>query len=269
MSELSEVLQTAIDAAHTGGEILKGYFVDGVAIRNKSATGGKSYDLVSDADVSSERAIADLLRQRYPAHEVLGEEDLQSADMDAEHLWIVDPLDGTNNFAHRIPHFAVSVAYYERGVATAGAVWNPIRDDLYTAVRGQGAFHNGSPIGCSDASSLDQAMIGCGFYYDRGEMMRRTLAAIEDCFVHSIHGIRRFGTASLDLCQVASGCFEAFFEYNLSVWDFAAGALIIQEAGGTITTARGEPLPIANTSLLASNGLLHQSMLEITRRHHP
>jgi len=269
VSELAEVLQTAVDAAHTGGNILEKFYAEGVAIRNKSEAGGKSYDLVSDADIGSERAIAELLKQRYPDHEVLGEEDLQTANRNAEHLWIVDPLDGTNNFAHRIPHFAVSVAYYRSGVATAGAVWNPVRRDLYTAIRGQGAFHNGQPIRCSTAGSLDQAMIGCGFYYDRGEMMRRTLAAIEDCFHQSIHGIRRFGTASLDLCQVATGCFEAFFEYNLSVWDFAAGALIIQEAGGKITTARGEPLPIGNTSLLASNSFLHESMLEITRRHHP
>ena len=150
-----------------------------------------------------------------------GEEDLDG-DIDAEHLWIIDPLDGTNNFAHRIPHFAVSVAYYHRGQPVVGAVLNPARDEIFTAVRGGGAFCNGEPVSVCDATSLDQALIGCGFYYDRGAMMRSTLAAVEDFFGHDIHGIRRFASA-LDLCQVGCGHFGGFFEYELSPWDFAAG----------------------------------------------
>lgn len=262
---LQPVLDSAVQAAHIGGDILKRYFEDGVAMRDKSGDGGKSYDLVSDADEESERAIASYLRNRYPSHEFLGEESLQDGDTSAEHLWIIDPLDGTNNFAHRIEHFAVSIGYYQHGVATAGVVLNPINGDCYTAIRGGGAFRNGRTVRVSDTRSLDRAMIGCGFYYDRGEMMRATLATIEKCFSHNIHGIRRFGTASLDLCMVGCGRLDAFFEYQLSPWDFAAGALFLSEAGGTITDTAGEKLPITQSSVLATNSHLHESMRAITK----
>jgi len=269
MIDLASILETATAAARTGGEILRRYFEQGVTMRDKSAAGGKSYDLVSDADEQSEHAIAKLLRDAYPTHELLGEESLQGGDAGAEHLWIIDPLDGTNNFAHNIEHFAVSIGYYENGRPRVGAIYQPIHDCMYTAVRGGGAMRDGVPVRVSDADSLGRAMIGCGFYYDRGEMMRSTLAAIEECFSHDIHGIRRFGTASLDLCMVGCGQLEAFFEYNLSAWDFAAGALFITEAGGQITDARGEPLPIGSSSVVASNGHLHDAITNITRRHCP
>ena len=120
-----------------------------------------------------------------------------------------------------------------------------------------------------DATRLDEVIVGVGFYYDRGAMMEATLAAIRDLKLKQIHGIRRFGTASLDLCAVALGRYGAYFEYELSPWDFAAGRLFVEEAGGTVTTARGEPLPLAKSSLLASNGPLHGPMLEVVRAHHP
>jgi myo-inositol-1(or 4)-monophosphatase len=264
-----DYLDSATQAAKIGADILKRYFDDGVAMRNKSAEGGKSYDLVSDADEESEKAIANFLRDQYPSHELLGEESLQGGDATADHLWVIDPLDGTNNFAHRIEHFAVSVGYYEKGVAVAGAVLNPATGDLFTASRGGGAFRNGNQVRVSDTATPDQAMIGCGFYYDRGEMMRCTLAAIEECFAQDIHGIRRFGTASLDLCMVGCGKLDAFFEYQLSPWDFAAGSLFLTEAGGQITDARGEPLPIATSSVLATNSRLHEPLQTITARHLP
>lgn len=269
MNHLQPILESAVTAARTGGAILRRYFDDGVTMRDKSSDGGKSYDLVSDADEESEAAIESFLRKTYPDHELLGEEHLQDGDATADHLWIIDPLDGTNNFAHRIEHFAVSIGYYEKGVAMAGAVFNPANDDLFTASRGGGAFRNGQRVGVSDVKSLSQAMIGCGFYYDRGEMMRATLSAIDDCFSHDIHGIRRFGTASLDLCMVGCGKLDAFFEFKLSPWDFAAGALFVTEAGGAITDARGEPLPIAASSVLATNLNLHESVQAITQKHLP
>lgn len=267
MTELDSILQTAIDAARVGGAVLRQYFEEGVTIRDKSAGGGKSYDLVSDADEQSEKAIESFLRQAYPTHELLGEEALQGGDATADHLWIIDPLDGTNNFAHRIEHFAVSIGYYEKGVAMVGAVLNPANDDLFTVTRGGGAFRNGRRVRVSDVDSLKQAMIGCGFYYDRGAMMRATLAAIDDCFSHHVHGIRRFGTASLDLCMVGCGMLDAFFEFKLSPWDFAAGSLFVTEAGGEITDVNGEPLPIATSSVLASNSKLHESVRAITTKH--
>jgi myo-inositol-1(or 4)-monophosphatase len=256
-------LEVARSGARAGAEILRRYFHEGVDIRSK---GGAS--LVSDADVESENAIAELIREALPGHAVLGEEE-HAAAADAEHLWIVDPLDGTSNFAHHIPHFSVSIAYYHSGEPQCGVIFNPMRDDWYEAVRGAGATYNGRAVHVSDESQLSETLVGVGFYYDRGAMMEATLAAIRDLFHAQIHGIRRFATASLDLCHVGCGFYGAFFEYELSPWDFAAGRLFIEEAGGSVTTCDGSELPIARGTLLASNGKLHEAMLEITRRHLP
>ncbi len=269
MTQLHQHLNIAVAAARVGGDVLRRYFEQGVQVRDKSAGGGKAYDLVTDADLESEKAIASLLRDAYPSHEMLGEESLQQGNGEAENLWIIDPLDGTNNFAHRIEHFAVSIGYYERGRPMVGAVYQPLLDEMYTVIRGHGAFRGGERVHVSAAESLGQAMIGCGFYYDRGAMMRSTLAAIEECFSNDIHGIRRFGTASLDLCMVGCGQLDGFFEYNLSPWDFAAAALFVEEAGGRVTDAQGGNLPIGSTSIVASNGTLHDRLVEITTRHQP
>jgi myo-inositol-1(or 4)-monophosphatase len=262
------LLDSATDAAQIGGDILMRYLREGVQIRDKSADGGKTYDLVSDADIESEKAIATYLRDQYPGHELLGEEELVG-DVDAEHLWIIDPLDGTNNFAHQIPHFAVSIAYYHRGKPIVGAILNPARSEMFTAVRGGGAHRNGQRVSVCDSDSLARTLIGCGFYYDRGAMMRSTLAAVEEFFGNEIHGIRRFGTAALDLCQVGCGHFGGFFEYQLSPWDFAAGRLFVEEAGGIVTNGKGHPLRLETTSVVASNGKLHDAVIDITSRHHP
>jgi myo-inositol-1(or 4)-monophosphatase len=256
-------LQVALAAARAGGAIVSDAFRDGVEIRSKAAA-----DLVTDADTSSERVIVDLIREAYPDHAVLAEESHRD-DADSPHLWIVDPLDGTNNFAHRIPHFAVSIAYYRDGRPECGVVHNPVRDDWYVAVRGSGATCNGAPARVVASPRLDEVMVGVGFYYDRGAMMEATLAAIRDVFRQGVHGVRRFGTASLDLCQVGIGSFGAFFEYTLSPWDFAAGRLFVEEAGGRVTTCLGTPLPLARTTLLASNGLLHDAMLSVIGPHAP
>jgi len=261
------LLEVATQAAKVGGEVLMRYLRDGVEMSDKTASGGKSYDLVSDADLESEKAIAALISEAYPTHELLGEEEL-SGSVDAEHLWIIDPLDGTNNYAHEIPHFAVSIAYYYQGKPEVGVVFNPARSDLYTATRGGGAYRNGERVTVCESKTLGKTLVGCGFYYDRGAMMRSTLGAIEEFFSHDIHGIRRFGTAALDLCQVGCGQFGAFFEYLLSPWDFAAGVLFVQEAGGEITNAWGEPLPLEKSSVVASNGLLHPTVIEITGKHY-
>ncbi|MEZ6126593.1 MAG: inositol monophosphatase family protein [Planctomycetaceae bacterium] len=253
-----------IDVAHTAaaaaGWVLSDYFTSGVTMRTKTA----SVDLVSDADVNAERAVAQVIREHFPDHQILGEEE-NSGSADAEHLWIVDPLDGTTNFAHGIPHFAVSIAYYHHGTAQTGVVFNPMRNDWYVAERGQGATHNGNAIRVSEQSALNEALIGTGFYYDRGLTMEATLASVHRLFKQNIHGIRRFGTASLDLAMVASGKFGAYFEYQLSPWDFAAGRLLVEEAGGRTTSCAGDELPIQSTSMLASNGRLHEIMLSLVR----
>ncbi|OYP33110.1 inositol monophosphatase family protein [Rhodopirellula sp. MGV] len=262
------ILHSAMTAAQAGGHVLQRYWHDGIELRDKSEFGGKTYDLVSDADLESQEVIARSIANDYPDHELLGEEDL-TGDITAEHLWVIDPLDGTNNFAHHIGHFAVSIGYFVDGVPTVGVVHNPISGDTYTATRGGGAFRNSQPIRVTNADHLSKSMVGCGFYYDRGDMMRSTLAAIEEFFSHDIHGIRRFGTAALDLCAVASGQFGAFFEYKLSPWDFAAGQLIVREAGGIVTNAKGDPLGLTQSSVLAASTAIHPHALAITKKHHP
>lgn len=264
-AEQSKPMQVAALAAQAGARVIEKYYRQGIQIRSKSPD--ESYNLVSDADVESEQAVVAAIRAAYPTHEIVGEEQAVG-NIDAEHVWIVDPLDGTNNFAHRIPQFSVSIAYYRSGVAQSGIVVNPIHGDWYWAERSLGSFHNGRRLAVSKESTLKGAMVGVGFYYDRGKMMEATLAAIADFFRQNIHGIRRFGSAALDLCYVADGMFGTFFEYQLSPWDFAAGRLILEEAGGRITTARGDLLPLATSSVLATNGLLHNASLDIVSKHH-
>jgi myo-inositol-1(or 4)-monophosphatase len=255
-------LEIARSAAKAGGDILAGYFRQGIQMRTK-----QDCDLVSDADVESERAIISVIRETYPDHSILGEEGTESgqatADPNAEHLWVVDPLDGTTNFAHDIPHFAVSIGYYQSGSPVCGVIYNPARNDWFHAVSGQGAFANGTRVSVADHRELSESLIGVGFYYDRGAMMEATLSSIGELFQRKIHGIRRFGTASLDLCQVGCGQFGAFFEYELSPWDFAAGKLFVVEAGGKITNCLGHELPLSKSSVLASNGQLHDAVLSI------
>jgi len=257
------ISETARQAAQSAGNVLMTYFRQGVTMRHKGVV-----DLVSDADVKAEQTIAATIRAAFPNHAILGEEE-ESADPSAEHLWIIDPLDGTTNFAHDIPHFAVSIAYCHCGTVQEAVVYNPARQDWYTAIRGNGAFHNDQPIQTSSADAMNDVLISVGFYYDRGAMMEATLDAVRECFGHQVRGIRRMGTASLDLAQVAAGHCGAYFEYQLSPWDFAAGQLLVQEAGGRISTCRGEPLPLEKTSVLAGNAPLYDLMLDLTSRHHP
>jgi myo-inositol-1(or 4)-monophosphatase len=146
---------------------------------------------------------------------------------------------------------------------------SPARDEWFSAARGQGAYHNGQPVRVSQSQRLDEILIGFGYYYDRGAMLEATLAAVNELLHKNIHGVRRMGAATLDLAYVALGSFGAFFEYELAPWDFAAGCLVVQEAGGTVTTGRGEPVPVAKTSILATNGLVHEAVLEIVKAHHP
>ena len=256
-------IEVARAAARAGGEVIARRFHEVHEVRSKNVA-----DLVTDADLESERAIVTAIRDALPGHAVLGEE-AHEGDVRAEHLWIVDPIDGTTNFVHRIPHVAVSVAYYRSGSPVCGVVFNPMRDDWYEAIRGEGAWHNGRRVQVAKHAHLDETLIGVGFYYDRGAMMEATLAAVGDLFRCKIHGIRSFGTASLDLCHVGCGLYGAYFEYQLSPWDFAAGRLFVEEAGGQVTTCRGGALPLAKTSVLASNRSLHAAVLEIVRAHAP
>lgn len=261
-------LRIAEAAAHAGAEIALQHFQNLAQVTSEIKPGEASFNRVSIADVESEHAIVAMIRREFPNHAILGEE-AHTADASAEHLWVIDPIDGTNNFLHGIPQFGISVAYYRAGQAVCGVILNPARGDSFIAARGHGAFHNGQRASVSEHRRLDEVLIGLGFYYDRGAMMEATLSAMRELFGHNIHCIRRLGAATLDLCMVACGQLGAYFEYELSPWDFAAGRLFVEEAGGRVTTCDGSPLPLAKTHILATNGLLHDVMLEIVQRHLP
>jgi myo-inositol-1(or 4)-monophosphatase len=263
----SETLTTAQTAAAAGAKIAAAHFRNLAEAGIENKTDSEGYQgIVTRADVEAETAIIDIIRSRFPDHQFMAEENYAD-QISAEHLWIIDPIDGTNNFAHGIPHYAVSVAYYQDGVAQCGCIIAPETGDEFVAEQGRGAWHNGQRVHVNSHSELNQTMLAVGFYYDRGAMMRATLDAIEECFQHDIHGVRRMGTAALDIVQVGLGRFGGYFEYQLSPWDFAAARLFLTEAGGKISTCTGAELPLEKTSVLATNGLLHELLLTIVRRH--
>lgn len=256
-SSFTQQLALAEAAARRAGEIILA-FQGNISISEKA-----NNNLVTEADLAAQEAIIELIRKHYPGHSILAEElDLQ-ASSSATDLWIIDPLDGTNNFAHNIPHFSVSIAYARSGRVMAGVVFDPVRDEIFCAEEGKGAFLNGVPIRVSEAKTLQEAVVVTGFYYDRGAIMRKTLASIEKLFKANIHGIRRFGSAALDLCWVACGRFDAYFEYQLSPWDFAAGMLIIEQAGGRCSDQAGRPLDLNSQGLAVSNGAIHQQFIKV------
>jgi myo-inositol-1(or 4)-monophosphatase len=256
---MKQHLTVAVRAARAAGEIIMQPGID-IRVEEKEREG-----LVTELDFASQARIIQIIHQVFPDHAILGEEGDDQAAVDAPHLWVIDPLDGTNNFVHSIPQYSVSIAYAEAGNILAGVVLDPVRDELFSAAQGQGAFLNGKPIRVSERASLTEVMVATGFYYDRDETMERTLDAIRALFRQQIHGIRRFGSAALDLCWIACGRFDAFFEYQLSPWDFAAGALIVREAGGLLEDRKGRPIDLTSSSMVTANPLLFESFAEVVR----
>jgi myo-inositol-1(or 4)-monophosphatase len=230
-------------------------------VTTKSSTN----DLVTQADTESEALIRERVKTRFPDHAFYGEESAEEAVLSARHLWVVDPLDGTNNFAHGIPAFSVSIAYAFEGETQVAVVYDPVHDELFSAVRGEGAFLNGTPVEPSHPAGLHESIIATGFYYDRGEIMRRTLQALEKLFSLNIRGMRRFGSAALDICWVAAGRFEGYFEYKLATWDYAAAALIAQEAGLRCAGADGTKVSLATGSMVCSAPEIFDALIGAVR----
>ena len=217
-------------------------------------------DLVTEADRASEKLIVGRITQLWPNHDLVGEEGARR-ETGSEYRWYIDPLDGTTNFAHGFPVFCVSLGLDRKGERIAGVVYDPTRDELFAAEKGSGAHLNGTPIGVSRVPNLEESLTGTGFPSHK----RHKNPNIH--FYHEItlrtHGVRRAGSAALDLACVASGRLDAFWEFNLNPWDTAAGVLLVQEAGGKITDMRGGPWQIDSRETLASNGLIHTPMIEI------
>lgn len=249
-------LEVAIDAAREAGALLRTQQSKVSGVRHKGIV-----DLVTDADLASERLIADRLATAFPDDELLAEEGTAAGgDTDANRRWIVDPLDGTTNYAHGYPLYAVSIALEVAGVVQVGAVYVPALDEMFAAQRGCGATLNGAPALVSGTDELIEAMLCTGFAYD--PLKRSENLSPWSRFVAEAQAVRRDGAAALDLCYVACGRYDGFWERELSPWDVAAGALLVAEAGGMVTDYQGSSADIYAREVVASNGRIHTMMLE-------
>jgi myo-inositol-1(or 4)-monophosphatase len=256
---MHEELTVAVHAAKEAGTLVK------KMLGSIDAVEKTKNNLVTTADLAAEDAIVSIIKKQFPAHSILAEEHHETTAVDSENLWIIDPLDGTNNYAHGIPQFCISIAYAEKGEVLAGVVFDPMRNECFTAIKGEGAFLNGKKIAVSSCERLDQSIIATGFAYDRGRIMETTLESIHGLFKSAIRGIRRSGSAALDMCWVACGRFDGYFEYLLSVWDYAAGMLIVREAGGACDDSAGNPVSLTATSIATSNGRIHGQFMDVVR----
>lgn len=247
------LLKTAVKAAAESGKIQ----IEKLSLPKKIYFKGIT-DLVTDVDKLCEKTIISILKHEYPNHDILSEE-TEFKSTKSPFLWIVDPLDGTTNYAHGYPCFCVSIALLIKGRLSLGVVYNPVMDECYTAIEKRGAYRNGQPIHVSKTKTVSRALLCTGFPYDVGTSERNNLNEFVKITKHA-QGVRRDGSAALDLCRVAEGAFDGFWEIKLKPWDVAAGALIAMEAGGTVSALDGGAFdPFADT-ILCSNGLLHDEM---------
>lgn len=219
-------------------------------------------NLVTEMDREVEQYIASELRRRFPDHDLLAEENEGNVDSGAPFRWVVDPLDGTTNYAHGLPIYAVSIALMHKGTVEVGVVYQPVLDEMFTAARGAGARLNGAGIHVSQESQLDHALLVTGFPYDLHDTDRDNLDHFGR-FMKSARAVRRLGSAALDLCYVACGRFDGFWELKLAPWDMAAGGLIAAEAGARVTSIAGTAYDPFGGTVLASNGRIHEQMRKV------
>lgn len=253
---MTRELEVAVEAASAAGVVLRDAFGGEQEIRYKGEV-----DLVTDVDERAERMIHEMLRGAFPGYGILAEEGGRTAG-EGEARWIVDPLDGTTNFAHGLPIFSVSIALERSGAVVLGVVHDPMAGETYVAERGAGATLNGEPIRTSNTGELGEALLVTGLPYDRADMppaleLFGRLALVS-------RGMRRLGSAALDLCYVAAGRLDAYFERGIHAWDIAAGSLILEEAGGRVTDYRGRKPDLEGGEIVASNGPLHEALIKIT-----
>ena len=260
------MLNVAVRAARRAGRIITRASLD---LDRIEITRKQRNDFVTEVDHASEQAIIETLRTAYPDHAILAEESGHTAGKDAsalaheaEHIWVIDPLDGTTNFIHGFPQYAVSIALMQRGVVTQAVVYDPNRDELYTASKGRGAFLNDRRIRVSRRTKLDEALVGTGFPFRQLDHLDDYLRMFK-VVTERASAVRRPGAAALDLAYVACGRYDAFFEFGLSAWDVAAGSLLITEAGGLVGNFSGDPDYIFSGQLVAAPPKIFTAMLNL------
>lgn len=252
-------MQVAVRACRAAGRIQRAAFGGVQRVEHKG-----EIDIVTAIDRRCEKAILAIIGRAFPAHGLLAEES-DPRTGDGEHLWVIDPLDGTTNYSRGFPYFCVSVGLARAGRVVAAAVYQPLLDELFTAIRGRGAFLNGRRLRVSGQAHLDQAFLATGFPYDIRRTSRTNIGHFGD-FATRCLAIRRAGAAALDLAYVAAGRFDGFWELKLRPWDIAAASLLIEEAGGRVTGLAGRPWRLSARDVVASNGLVHREMLGVLRR---
>jgi myo-inositol-1(or 4)-monophosphatase len=255
-------LSTAIRAALAAGRVHRQYFRQQPEIRKKGPI-----DLVTTADLEVEREFRRLIAAEWPAHAVLGEEQAEATGAGGRVRWIIDPLDGTTNFAHGLAFFCVSIALEVDGRIELGVVYDPMAEELFTAERGAGARLNGQPIRVSACDDLVDAMLCTGFPYGIREE-QGSQVEVFGAFLGRARAVRRLGSAALDLCYVAAGRLDGFWEIRLQPWDIAAGSLIVEEAGGRLSAYDGTPIDLFKGQTVASNGRLHDRICAVIAAHH-
>jgi myo-inositol-1(or 4)-monophosphatase len=252
--------ETAIRAARAAGRVLLRSFSKGIRVDYKGEV-----DLVTEADRAAEAVIIETLRKQFPGHRFLAEEggeQTTSRSSDSDPKWIIDPLDGTTNYAHAFPIFSVSIGLEVAGEIILGLVYDPLRKEIFLAEKGRGATLNGAPIRVSEIEKINASLLVTGFAYDVRDDLRNNLDHFTQ-FSLRAQGVRRTGSAALDLCYVACGRFDGFWEMKLSPWDTAAGSLVAREAGATVTDFSNRPFSVYAKEILASNGRIHREMVEI------
>ncbi len=254
--KLDEYMKVAEEAARRAGRLLKKNINKSDEIFYKGAV-----DLVTPFDTKAQRTILDHLSSFFPDHGYLAEEGL-SQNKEAEMRWIIDPLDGTTNYAHHFPVFTISIALERRSEIILGLVYDPMREEMFSALKGKGAFLNGKKISVSGINELDKSLLATGFPYDVRVSQENNISHFNN-FIIRVQGIRRCGSAAMDLCYVACGRFDGFWELKLKPWDMAAGTFIVQEAGGRVSDFRGSEFSIFGSEILATNGAIHQQMVDI------
>lgn len=259
-NEGKEIVEFLSHVSAEAGRVLLSYFRRDLKIDAKDPFEG-SIDIVTDADRASEELILEAIGKKFPDYDIMAEETPASLK-GAGRLWVVDPLDGTVNFAHGYPVFCVSIALVEHGEPAVALVHDPLKNESFTAIRGSGAAVNGETIHVSRAERMDRSIVGTGFPYDRAISPDNNLAEFNKVMT-KVQGVRRAGSAALDLAYVAAGRLDGFWELKLKPWDMAAGMLLVEEAGGRVTDRTGRPTDIYTSFVVATNGLIHDRLTEI------
>jgi len=263
---MPDVLEFASATARAAGQLLCQLYRQHHFVHLKSS----DIDVVTEADIASEQLIVDAIRREFPSHGIFSEEglgDVHALVADSTPVWLVDPLDGTVNYVHGYPLWGVSLALSENGQVLLAVTFDPLRDEIFSAQQGKGAWCNGERIQVSGVAEMRQALVATGFAYKRATLVDNNLAEFS-AMMPRVQGVRRAGAAVLDLAHLADGRLDGYWEMHLRPWDWAAGWLLVEEAGGKVTDMRGEPWSLASRDIVTSNGLLHAELLSCLAQAH-